>query len=170
MNSGSRQNIYFWLIVILLLLLEIPVVLWVQKSTGFPGETKEESRKMKSLADALGLTEKQLDFFIVNEQEYSNLIDTLHQQINIKNKEIADRIFQENYDNARLNQMIEEAGRLNNEVDKVRFKYLRKLKSVLNNHQLIKFREIINESLIEWNDTLIIPHNDIYPPRPRKIF
>ncbi len=170
MKLNSNQNIYFWLFVILLLLLEIPLVLWVQKTTGFSNKTKEESHRLRSLADALSLTEKQVDFFSLNEKEYSNLIYTLHRQMKMKNKMIADKIFEVNYDSSKLNQLIHETGIINDEINKVRFKYLRKLKTVLNKDQLDKFKEIINESLIEWTDTLIVPYNDIYPPGPRKIF
>lgn len=170
MNLTSKQKLYFWLIIAFILLIDIALVIWMQKTTGNQGETNEETVNVKTLADALSLNEKQLDFFNVNEKEYSDLIDTLHQQINIRNKKITDKIFEENYDSSRLNQLIEEVGKLNDQVGKVRFKYLRKLKTVLNKDQLKKFKEIINESFVEWNDTLIVPYNKIYPPRPRKLY
>ncbi len=169
MEFTQKQKSYFWLIIVFIILIDIVLVIWMQKITGNPGEIKGESQEIKSLAAALGLSQKQLEFFNLNEREYSNIISTLHNEIVNKNKEIANKVFEKNYNEDNMNRLIEDVGRLNDEVDKVRFKYLQKISSVLNLDQLNKFKAIINQSLIEWNDTLIVPYNENYPPRPRRI-
>jgi len=169
MDFTSKQKLFFWLIVAFIILIDIVLIIWMQKVTGNPLEQVGETREIKTLANALGLNNKQLEFFNLNEKEYSNTISTLHNKINNKNKEIADKVFEKNYNEENVNQLIEDVGRLNDEVDKVRFKYLQKISSVLNSDQLNKFKDIINQSLIEWNDTLIVPYNEIYAPRPRRI-
>ena len=169
MDITSKQKLYFWLIVAFIILVDVVLIIWMQKITGNPGEIKGTSQEIKSLAATLGLNPEQVEFFNLNEREYSDIISTLHKEINYKNKEIAGELFGKNYNEENVNRLIEDVGRLNDEVDKVRFKYLQKLSSVLGIDQLNKFREIINQSLIEWNDTLIVPYNENYPPRPRRI-
>lgn len=169
MDLTSKQKLYLWLIAAFIILIDIVLIIWMQNVTGNLHEQVAETREIKTLAGALGLNINQLEFFNLNEKEYSNTISTLHKEINNKNREIADELFRKNYNEENVNRLIEDVGGLNNEVDKVRFKYLQKLSSVLSNEQLNIFKEIINQSLIEWNDTLIVPVNEHYTPRPRRI-
>jgi hypothetical protein len=170
MKPNSKQNIFIWSIVLILMALEIPVVLWIQKSYENTEQDNKEPLIVKSLSEALGLSADQQNFFANTEKDYMGAIDTLGREISLDNKKIFNEIFPDNYKPEKANLLIEDAGKLKIEVDKIRFRYLKQLASVLNRSQSTEFQKILNESLVEWKDTLIIPQKQIFPTRPRKIY
>jgi hypothetical protein len=124
------------MIIGLILLIDVPLVIWMQKSTNSSNQIKQEALGIKPLAEMLGLTDRQLNFFSASQKDFSDRINALHHEINDKNKVIVENIFNEDYNKPKVEPLIEKVGKFNVEVEKVRFRYLQNLKSVLNSNQI----------------------------------
>ena len=170
MRKIINHKVYFWLIPIILVLLNILLVLWMERSGTFSGQVENREPEVKAISNELNLTTRQKNLFNKYEAGYYKLIHLINLQIKSYKEELLKEIFKNNADNEKINILLQNISSQNNKKEELRFNYLRKMKSLLNNKQTYGFKKIIDNSLFAWSDSLLIPGSIISPPRPRKIF
>jgi hypothetical protein len=160
----SRQKIYFWIaaISVLLMNLTLELLFWPRQ------ELTEREQARVYIANELGLILEQQNLFEELSNKYSKLINSITQQINKEKKEIVNEVFEKGNDIEKINPLAKNIGRLSVKIEKFRFEYYTKIKSILRDNQLKEFEKIIEKSL--ESDSLIVPQNELLPPQPRKIF
>ncbi|HVO74221.1 MAG TPA: hypothetical protein VMT35_09385 [Ignavibacteriaceae bacterium] len=170
MEINFKQNYFFWLVIGLVLLIDIPLVIWMQKSLASGNNQKESLHKIMPLGEELRLDRKQENLFNRLISEYYSSADSIDRFIDSINGQIVKRIFDKNYNKDKVISLIESGGGLNIREGMLRADYLRKLTGLLDIKQQEKFKKIVKESFAERSDTLTYDKTRVTLPHPRRIF
>jgi Spy/CpxP family protein refolding chaperone len=147
MDLVTKQKSTLWLIIILVVLnITTIVMLWLPGGIRPRPERHPNLPKHQTFFKELDLTQEQKKKFDQYRNEYFRVIEKYTRQINLKKYEIMDMLFQPEPDSLRLNNISNELGQLNTEFEKVRFRQILRMKTILTDEQFNLFKIIVDES------------------------
>jgi hypothetical protein len=147
MDIITKQKTYFWLIAILIVINIVTLYFMWSQRPGPPTQRQMGKRDMKGfLFKELNLDSTQQKLFEQYRDEHFKMIDSLFNRIGEVKKAILDEAWNTNPDREKITGLTKKIGELNALVEISLFDHFAKLKSVLKEDQLKKFKEMLSES------------------------
>lgn len=148
MDIITKQKTYFWLITILVIINLVTLYfMWAHRPAP-PGMNPPDNAGAKGfLFQELALDSAQQKLFDDYRDEHFKSTDSLFMQIEEAKREITEESLLGNPDREKIEKLASKIGSLNAAVELSLFDHFAKLKKVLNEEQLKKFKEILSESI-----------------------
>ena len=147
MDLVTKQKTTLWLIIVLVILnITTLVMLWLPgEARRIPGRHSTPP-KDRTFFKELNLSMEQEKQFDQYRSEYFRVIGKYTRQINRKKYEIMEMLFKTEPDSQKLNVLTDELGLLNAKFEKVRFRQILKMKTILSDDQFNIFKKIVDVS------------------------
>lgn len=170
MNYFLKNRLVFWGIILLVVmnLSALATVWWQQhmRPGPPPGGRDEPQRIRRILQNELGLTEPQLQQFEKIQRQHRKNSRAVHENMRGLRHDLFAQLSVESPDEEKVEQLTNQIGRAQSELEKLTFKHFTELKNLCNDEQQKRLSSLISELLPGRRPPP--PHRPGEPPPPRR--